>query len=105
MKSAKQKGIRWENTVKAYFESMSYYCIRSAASLGDYDLIAISSVGIKHRVFGIQCKVSHGMLSQEERVRMLQLAFRHGMTPILAYPRHGPRSKEKDNVVLEEVTS
>ena len=43
MKNAKRKGSRQEHRSMALLETMGYRCTRSAASLGEWDVVAIGT--------------------------------------------------------------
>ena len=46
VKNHKRKGARAERKTMAYLESMAFRCVRSAASLGPFDVVAIGTLGV-----------------------------------------------------------
>lgn len=84
-----QQGARFEREVIAHLESLGYDCIRSAASKGAVDLVAISqglpeADGVGARLF-VQCKRSKPVIAPAERTALLGLCLRAGAIPIVAW--------------------
>ena len=61
VKHAKRKGTRRERDAKKILEGFGYYCIRSTASLGLFDLVAVN----KNEIVLIQVKVNNPPSKQE----------------------------------------
>jgi len=81
MTSPKTKGIRFERYVKKKLEKLGAYVIRSSASSGVFDLIAI----FKHtRPIGIQCKYN-GILSAHEKSKIMRAVEKYDIIPAIAY--------------------
>ena len=74
------KGYRFERYVFEKFRDAGFYVIASRKSRGVFDVIAI----YRGRIYGIQCKVN-GKLPQSEKSRILDTAWIHKITPLLAY--------------------
>lgn len=47
MKNAKRKGSRNEHKAIRILEAAGYYCTRAAASLGVFDIVAVSKQGLR----------------------------------------------------------
>jgi len=73
-----RKGTYFENQVKKIFESKGYYVVRSAASRGVFDLIAIKD----GKPIGIQCKV--GRIPKRELEIIKETGRRYGIVPYTA---------------------
>jgi len=89
-----QKGRNFENYIKDKLERKGYFVVRSAASKGVYDLIAIKN-GV---VYGIQCKAGKARASKQEKERMVEFGEKYGIVPVLA-------TKRSKRVVFVDVRS
>lgn len=98
-----QQGAAFERKVIADLAEHGYDCIRSAASKGKVDVVAVGPLiqcacGCGSRdlpdqpLIFIQCKISNPLLSPAERTGIQDLALRAGALPIVAYGSPtGPR--------------
>lgn len=86
MSPAYTKGRQFENRVKRDKESHGYFVVRSAASLGPVDLVALKNGEIEL----IQVKVSKYSMGPDERKELKSLADAMCAKAILAY--RGPAS-------------
>lgn len=89
-----RQGARFENEVIAHLESLGYDCIRSAASKGTVDIVAVHDerYGIYVKddeeytsVLFVQCKRSKPVIPPAERTALLGLCLRAGALPIVAW--------------------
>jgi len=82
-----QKGYRFENRVKKFYEGLGYFVVRSAGSHSPADLIAIKTKhnkGIYPFVLLIQCKTD-GKISPAERQKLVEIAKQTCTIPVIAY--------------------
>lgn len=82
-----QQGAAFERRTIADLESHGYTCIRSAASKGAVDIVAVArskDVEPEPMVF-VQCKLSNPQISPAERVALNDLALRGGAVPVVAW--------------------
>jgi len=86
-------GRRFEYRVQNYLRKVGYYVIRSYASKGVYDLIAVPSTITPGQHYfsyqllgtlGIQCK-TNGYLPPSERKRFKEVIKKWAMCSVLAY--------------------
>lgn len=97
MVNTAQQGARFERACIAYLEKRGYDCIRSAASKGAVDIVAVgpgepvnpNSLLREDTDSGpllfIQCKLSNPVIPPAERVAVLGLALRAGALPIVSW--------------------
>lgn len=87
-----QQGARFEREVIAHLESLGYDCIRSAASKGAVDLVAV--VGHEWEpvdeddftnLLFVQCKRSNPLATPAERTALLSLCLRAAALPVVAW--------------------
>ena len=69
MVKAKRKGSRYEYKIRDQYKKKGYYVIRSAGSLGIFDLVAINPQ--TKIICLIQCKA--GKLSKKEKESILEV--------------------------------
>lgn len=75
------KGSNFERLTKAHLESEEgWFCVRSAGSHGQVDLLCINSQG-KAKL--IQCKL-HGMISKQAKSDLYSLAAKYNSKAFLA---------------------
>lgn len=100
-----QQGARFEREVIAYLEELGYGCIRSAASKGAVDIVAVPPHEGVPMLF-VQCKLTDPVITPAERVALLGLSVRGDALPIVSWrvdgrPRFrmltGPGPKEWAN--------
>jgi len=88
-----QAGRNFEYRVMRYFEKKGYYCMRSAGSKGQIDVVAIpTEIKTNVDVLLIQCK--HGAkISKKEREKLIALdvEMHMGVSCIVAWAK--PNSK------------
>lgn len=82
--------------IKILTEEHGYDCIRSAASKGAVDVVAVGSLIVhadrfEPQLLFIQCKLRDPLISPAERVALLGLSLRAGARPIVAYRPPGKR--------------
>lgn len=77
-----EKGRRAEWRVRSVLEEDGYVVVRSAASKGPIDLVAIHPE--KREILLIQVKSGRSRLSREERERLASLAGTYTVKPIVA---------------------
>ena len=79
-------GRRFEYRVQNYLRAKGYYVVRSYASKGVYDLIAIPPTNgdFQNYPLGIQCK-TNGYLPPKERQRFSDVGNNWQLWPILAF--------------------
>lgn len=75
------KGRRYENYIKQKLISKGYLVIRSARSIGVFDLIAIKD----SKVYGIQVKKNKNNFRKDEIENMINTAKKYGIIPVIAY--------------------
>lgn len=81
-----QQGARFEREVIAYLEELGYDCIRSAASKGAVDIVAVPpDVSSPPPMLFVQCKLSDPVISPAERTALLGLSVRGDALPIVAW--------------------
>lgn len=92
MVNTAEQGARVERQVRILLEGCGYDCIRSAASKGAVDIVAVAPfrwLGLAQqlgcRLLFIQCKLSNPNIGPAERLRLTGLALRAGALPIVAY--------------------
>lgn len=92
MVNTAQQGARFERRVIHDLEPHGYDCIRSAASKGAVDIVAVGSLRIYEdgsapdaETLFIQCKLSNPMISPRERKALWGLAERAAALPIIAW--------------------
>lgn len=93
MVNTAQQGARFERKVIHDLEPHGYDCIRSAASKGAVDIVAVGSertdfdklYGLRYPLLFIQCKLSDPMISPKERRALWDLAQRAGALPIICH--------------------
>lgn len=77
-----KKGRRFEYRIRNYFKARNFYVLRSPASQGPADLVAIK----KGLILLIQCKSSSSVMgSLKEKEELSKLSESIGALPILAY--------------------
>jgi Holliday junction resolvase len=74
-------GRTFEYKVKKQLEDEGYFCVRSAGSKGQVDIIAVAPDGF---CFFIQC--SRAKKNKAECTRLYELAHSHSAGPVVAYP-------------------
>jgi Holliday junction resolvase len=87
------QGAAFERRVIKDLEPYGYDCIRSAASKGKVDVVAIGPLhpfylggtGQGRAMLFIQCKITNPLISPAERTGILDLAHRAGAEPLVAY--------------------
>lgn len=96
MVNTAQQGARFERKVIHDLEPYGYDCIRSAASKGAVDIVAVAPghddaeceglfCAPGARTLFIQCKLSNPMISPKERRALWDLAQRAGALPIICH--------------------
>lgn len=86
-----QQGAAFERRTIADLEGHGYTCIRSAASKGAVDIVAVGSrPSVPERLYRpwtlfVQCKLSNPQISPAERVALNDLALRAGAVPVVAW--------------------
>lgn len=86
-----QQGAAFERRAIADLESHGYTCIRSAASKGAVDIVAVGRPDDDQIWDGqgvllfVQCKLSNPQISPAERVALNDLALRAGAVPVVAW--------------------
>lgn len=92
-----QQGARFERQCIEYLEKHGYDCIRSAASKGAVDIVAVGphkpanpgSLLSEDTEGGplvfVQCKLSHPVIPPAERVALQGLALRAGALPVVSW--------------------
>ena len=89
-----QQGASFERRAIADLERFGYTCIRSAASKGAVDIVAVephypgdpkSVWAPEHRLAFVQCKLSNPQISPAERTALNDLALRAGAVPVVAW--------------------
>jgi len=76
-----RRGYNLERRVKKMLEDMGAYAIKSSASRGVFDVIAIFP---HERPIGVQCKHS-GYLRPAERQEIMKTAEKYNIIPAIAY--------------------
>lgn len=116
------QGAAFENAVIHYLEGcdcenrpatpkhvgwrgFGYECIRSAASKGAVDIVAVGSVDttdewnrrydIRPNLLFIQCKLTNPQISPAERLAVQNLALRAGALPIVAWLQVDQNTRRK----------
>ena len=79
MSKSYRKGRAFEWRVRDYLRGKGYLVVRSAASKGPFDLVALR----KGEVLLVQCKY-HGYISKKERETLVRVARMVGAIPVLA---------------------
>lgn len=92
MVNTAQQGARFERKVIHDLEPYGYDCIRSAASKGAVDIVAVEPEypgdpmwAPEHRLLFIQCKLSNPLIAPAERQALIGLALRAGAVPIVCH--------------------
>lgn len=89
-----QQGAAFERRTITDLERFGYTCIRSAASKGAVDIVAVGVDsafidyylnGYGGRLVFVQCKLSNPQISPAERVALNDLALRAGAVPVVAW--------------------
>lgn len=87
-----QQGAAFERRTIADLESHGYTCIRSAASKGAVDIVAVPEpvpfndhAWIRRPLLFVQCKLSNPQISPAERTALNDLALRAGAVPVVAW--------------------
>lgn len=82
-----QQGAAFERRVIALLEEYGYTCIRSAASKGAVDIVAVGGFGVEdgQPVLFIQCKLSNPVIPPAERRALRDVAQRAGALPLVAW--------------------
>lgn len=85
-----QQGASFERRTIADLEQYGYTCIRSAASKGAVDIVAVAprayySPREVWSLLFVQCKLSNPQISPAERVALNDLALRAGAVPVVAW--------------------
>lgn len=86
-----QQGAAFERRTIADLESHGYTCIRSAASKGAVDIVAVGRPDDDQIWDGqgvllfVQCKLSNPQISPAERTALNDLALRAGAVPVVAW--------------------
>ena len=85
-----QQGAAFERRTIADLEQYGYTCIRSAASKGAVDIVAVPKqpnceCGCGPAVAFVQCKLSNPQISPAERIALNDLALRAGAVPVVAW--------------------
>lgn len=87
-----QQGAAFERRTIADLEGHGYTCIRSAASKGAVDIVAVPEAvpfndhaWIRRPVLFVQCKLSNPQISPAERTALNDLALRAGAVPVVAW--------------------
>lgn len=83
-KNTAQQGARFEREVMAELEGHGYTCMRSAASKGAVDIVAVPDRPVLP-VLWIQCKLSDPVIPPAERRSVLDIAHRANGMPLVAY--------------------
>ena len=78
------KGRAFEYKIRRFFEAMGFYCVRSAGSHTDFDIVAIRN----GQCIGIQCKASPNKLPDSS---LEILAKQLGITTVFAQKISGNR--------------
>lgn len=90
MVNTAQQGARFERKVIHDLEPHGYDCIRSAASKGAVDIVAVGPQSTDPDLWTapmlfIQCKLSDPMISPKERRALWDLTQRAGALPIICH--------------------
>ena len=81
-----RRGRAFEYAVMRFLQAANYWCLRSPASRGPADIVAIR----KGEVLLVQCKSGNGKLRKQERISLVCMAVPIGATPLLACrPKRG----------------
>lgn len=83
-----QQGAAFERRAIADLERFGYTCIRSAASKGAVDIVAVGQEdhpSYNATVLFLQCKLSNPQISPAERTALNDLALRAGAVPVVAW--------------------
>lgn len=94
-KNTAQQGASFERRTIADLEQYGYTCIRSAASKGAVDIVAVAPLPSgwvedawweEHPpLLFVQCKLSNPQISPAERTALNDLALRAGAVPVVAW--------------------
>lgn len=92
MVNTARQGAAFERRVIHDLEPHGYDCIRSAASKGAVDIVAVEPSydghelwAPPHRLVFIQCKLSDPQISPRERLALLDLSLRAGALPVVCH--------------------
>lgn len=96
MVNTARQGAAFERRVIHDLEPHGYDCIRSAASKGAVDIVAVAGrvncgcgCGVMDGTLGpllfIQCKLSDPQISPRERLALLDLSLRAGALPVVCH--------------------
>lgn len=82
-----QQGAAFERRTIADLEQYGYTCIRSAASKGAVDIVAVGPdwETCDYGLLFVQCKLSNPQISPAERTTLNDLALRAGAVPVVAW--------------------
>lgn len=103
-----RQGAQFERRTIAYLEERGYDCIRSAASKGAVDIVAVGPTAYRIKMWDwpslmfVQCKLSNPVIPPAERVALLGLALRAGALPVVAWwdrPEGEPRKRPNFRVL------
>ncbi len=75
------KGARFERRVKKYLEDLGFYCVRSAGSRGEFDIVAFKCI-----VFGIQVKIDEKKI-RYEKDKLIEAEAKYKIIPLFAVRR------------------
>lgn len=94
-----KQGRQFEYEVRNYYRNKDYFVLRSPASLGPVDLVALKM----NEILLIQCKVRHRYLRPKAKELIIELAKSIGAKPMIAYRDKGMKVKlitedSKDNI-------
>lgn len=90
MVNTAQQGAAFERRTIADLERFGYTCIRSAASKGAVDIVAVGPLSPDPDLWTaptlfVQCKLSNPQISPAERTALNDLALRAGAVPVVAW--------------------
>lgn len=97
MVNTARQGADLERLVINHLEPFGYDSIRSAASKGAVDIVAVAALhpayelGYTRMPLFIQCKLRNALLPPAERLALQNLALRAGAVPVVAYRPPGAR--------------
>ena len=84
MKNKKAKGSRQERKVKKLLENQGYICLKSAASLGIFDLVCFNGREIRF----IQVKSNYCSLKEKKRIKRFKVIPINGQKEIWVFKNY-----------------